>query len=67
MSPLPRHSSLYSYCARRVFAAALLLAASASTVLAQAGGDRLRHPVRRATSEIVVDGRVVEEAWSDIA
>ena len=40
-------------------------AASASTVLGQGDADRLGHPLRRATSEIVVDGRVVEEAWSD--
>ena len=34
-------------------------------MLGQGDADRLGHPLRRATSEIVVDGRVVEEAWSD--
>ena len=62
--PLPHRLGPCSYCARRVVAAALLLAAAASPVGAQSSRER-PYPVRRATSEIVVDGRVVEEAWAD--
>ena len=64
MFPLPHRLGPYSFCARRVVAAALLLAAAASPVGAQSSRER-PYPVRRATSEIVVDGRVLEEAWAD--
>ena len=64
MLPLPHLLGPYSFCARRVLAAALLLAAAASPVGAQSSREH-PYPVRRATSEVVVDGRVVEEAWAD--
>jgi len=60
---LPHRLNPHSFCARRVVTAALLLAA-ASPVGAQSSREH-PYPVRRATSEIVVDGRVVEEAWAD--
>ncbi len=44
--------------------AAVWLLAAAGVAGAQDGDSRPRHPVRRAVSEVTVDGRVVEPAWS---
>lgn len=59
------HDGLPRLSVRRVLIAALLLVAFSSSVAAQQDRERQRHAVRRATSEIVVDGRVVDEAWAD--
>ena len=49
----------------RILATALLLLAPLSPVDANDDIERPRHPVRRATSDITVDGRVIETAWAD--
>ena len=49
----------------RVITTVLLLVGSVSSVAANDETERSPHPVRRVTSDITIDGRVIEDGWME--
>ena len=49
----------------RVITTALLLVGAVSSVAANDETERPRHPVRRVTSDITIDGLVIEDGWME--
>ena len=54
-----------SATAWRVIATVLILVGAVSSTGAAEDPKRPRHPVRRVTSDITIDGRVIEQGWAD--